>query len=343
MNDRIAVADAFKHLGVGRPLGEGISTSGFSWLSLKSKTWTLHHQGETRMFVREDDGTPLPYLDAVIVGVNPGISKMFYAGPYNEGSAAPPDCASADGVKPDPGVPAQQNPLCATCRHNAWGSATNGKGKACQDHKKIAVLLMPYLTKKLFDGQPMLTPVYLKVPPDSLKNWKSYGDTLQHRGAHWASVITRIGFAPDRLFQLTFAFHKALTNAEAPVVIPLLEDPQTLNLIGTGPGGGAALPYIPEVPEPEDTGLLEAFGKAPPAPTVPPTAVSRRGRPPGSPNKPKAPEPRAVATRAPEPEPKPEQASNGGASTWDAPPEDADLDDRVKNALKGKISGMMPK
>jgi hypothetical protein len=342
MNDRIAVADAFKHLGVGRPLGEGISTSGFSWLSLKSKTWTLHHQGETRMFVREDDGTPLPYLDAVIVGVNPGISKLFYVGSYTEGSAAPPDCASADGVKPDPGVPQQQNPICGTCRHNAWGSAVNGKGKACQDHKKIAVLLMPYLTKKLFDGQPMLTPVYLKVPPDSLKNWKSYGDTLQHRGAHWASVITRIGFAPDRLFQLTFAFHKALTNAEAPVVIPLLEDPQTLNLIGTGPGGGAALPHIPEVPEPEDTGLLEAFGKASPAPAAM-TTVSRRGRPPGSPNKPKAPEPRVAAARAPEPESESEQAGNGGTSPWDAPPEDADLDDRVKNALKGKISGMMPK
>jgi hypothetical protein len=339
MNDRIAVADAFKHLGVGRPLGEGISTSGFSWLSLKSKTWTLHHQGETRMFTREDDGTPLPYLDAVIVGVNPGISKVFYIGSYTEGSAAPPDCASTDGVKPDPGVPQQQNPICGTCRHNAWGSAVSGKGKACQDHKKIAVLLMPYLTKKLFDGQPILEPVYLKVPPDSLKNWKAYGETLQHRGAHWASVITRIGFAPDRLFQLTFAFHKALTNAEAPVILPLLEDPQTLNLIGTGPGGGAALPHIPEVPEPEDTGLLEAFGKAPPAPVAPPTtAVGRRGRPPGSPNKPKPPEPRTAA-----PAPEPQQTSNGGASAWDAAPEDADLDDRVKNALKGKISGMMPK
>jgi len=41
-------------------------------------------------------------LDVVIVGSNPGVSKIWYSKPYDGADAVRPDCFSNDGVAPDP-------------------------------------------------------------------------------------------------------------------------------------------------------------------------------------------------------------------------------------------------
>jgi hypothetical protein len=108
----------------------------------------------------------LSYLDVVIVGDAPYTSKIYFPpGEFNEDSAGAPICAAVKGDKPDPGVSAPQSRTCATCTHNEWKTLPSGnRGKECQDHKRLAVLLMPKMTTKMM-GSPLMEPVYLKVPP----------------------------------------------------------------------------------------------------------------------------------------------------------------------------------
>lgn len=72
--------------------------------------------------------------------------NTFYATPYNPQSPAPPDCYAMGKVindmVPEGDSPAVQNPDCRTCPLNAFGSGTNGKGKACQNRRLLAVLFV---------------------------------------------------------------------------------------------------------------------------------------------------------------------------------------------------------
>lgn len=347
MNDqtKIVVANSFKHLAPIN-LGEGIS-SGFSSITYKGKNWALKQSGEDKKFFVDDKGQVTPYLDVVILAMNANISKMFYTpGTYSEDSTGAPICTSLNGDVPDPGVPEQQSPSCATCKHNAWGSApSGGRGKACQDHRKLAVLLLPYMTKQILE-KPLIESVYLKIPPASLKPLKIYGDSLVHRGIHCATVITRITFVPGKQFEMKFELKQALTDQEAPVILRLLDDPQTKNIVG-----GRAEIYEddappPPVEQPADTGLMAAFDQPTPdygliSPTLAASGQLKDGvatgqgltpvkRGPGRPKKPKEPE-QTVSKQA---------AVEEGEQQppWQA---DSDLEDAVAKALEHKTSNML--
>lgn len=346
MNDltKITVADAFKHLRPTQSLGEGIS-SGFVAITYSNQKWALRLDGKTKMFANED-GTLNPNLDVVIVGMNPNISKMFYhQGTYVEGqSNNPPVCASLNGDKPDPGVPEPQNPVCAGCPHNEWGSG-QGKGKACQDHRKLAVLILPYMTKGMLD-KPLLEPVFLKVNPNSLKSLKSYGDSLQYRGVHWATVITRVIWNPKKPWEMSFTVLQPLTDKEAPVILPLLDSPMTKNIIGSKVEvyeEEQAPPALQKktASQQQDSGLLQAFeGVKDSGGNVTPM---KRG--PGRPRKatelnpPTKPEHFPTEQQAESPQ---QETGNGGGVTppWDEA--DAELSEAVNRLTEKKMNKMLP-
>jgi hypothetical protein len=343
MNDqtKIVVANSFKHLAV-KNLGEGIA-SGFNSIGYKGKTWSLKQSGEDIKFFVDEKGVPYPYFDCVILAMHDKTSKMFYTpGTYNEDSAGAPICTSLDGDKPDAGVPEPQSPSCGTCKNNVWGSAANGgRGKACQDHRKLAVLMLPDMTKYILD-KPLLEPVYFKVPPASLKPLKIYGDSLVHRGVPHEAVITRITFVPGKQFEMKFDLKQPLTDAEAPVVLRLVDDPQTKNIIGNT---SAAIYEEEDAPPPvtkkvEDSGLLQAFGQQQePAPTNQVVPIKRG---PGRPRKVTAPTPQEQPV---------ENIGNdgdgglieGGDPQRPFTEADDDLDDAVAKALQQKMGGMLPK
>jgi hypothetical protein len=343
----IKIASGFRDLPV-QNLGEGIS-SGFSWIGMKGKNWTLRHEGEEYPFVRPDDGTPSPFLDCVILAMNPHISKLYYSGAYNEDATGAPICASVDGIKPDAGVAEPQSKSCGICPHNVWGSALNGgRGKACQDHRKLAILIMPEMVKNIL-AKPLLTPVYLKIPPGSFRSLKGYADALVHRGIPYEAVVTRISFNPKSLFELQFQLKQPLTNDEAPFIKQLITAPQTQNLLGSMVEIEQAPPELP--PEtPGESGLLAAFGQRDdeeddtPAPAPAPVPQKKKiGRPAGVPNKPKGiNQPRLVA---PPPRQEPEPADEEGAST---PNDDEtfvegsdELDTNISKLLSQQIKGML--
>jgi hypothetical protein len=322
MNDiipkNLQIADEFK--GMGGQLGQGIA-SAFTSIGYKRQVWSLKQSGEApKLFLHEVDGSmaPLPYLDCVILAENHKTSKVYFGGVYSDDAAAAPMCQSADGIKPDPGVPERQNPNCGDCRHNQWGSALNGgRGKACQDHRRLAIVLMPYMTKDMLE-KPIEDPIFLKIPPGSLGSYKTYGDMLMSRGIPPFSVITRITFTPGKQFEMAFVVKQALTGKEAPRIKELVKDPLVNQIIGVTPVIREALPDIPAEGEPVQI--------------IPPT---RKGRSPGSPNKPKMVEPQQLEAFA--------EAEVAGEPQAAVAQDDDELDEAVKKIQQKKMQQMMPK
>jgi hypothetical protein len=81
------------------------------------------------------------HLDVIVVKAAPKVSRIFYAGSYDkDAAAAPPDCTSGDGDKPDAGVRNPQASTCAACPQNIAGSG-NGNSRACRYQQRLAVVL----------------------------------------------------------------------------------------------------------------------------------------------------------------------------------------------------------
>jgi len=344
VGERIQVAEAFRHLNAKQGLSEGIS-AGFSRIGYKDKVWCLFYQGDRHLFVREDDGTQLPYLDVVIITANKRNSRVYYTpGTYSQDSANPPVCASTMGDVPDKGVPIPQSTSCHTCVNSQW--RPNRGGKPCQEHRRAAVIVLPYMKTRPKLSAPIVEPVFFKIPPASLKSWKAYVDELEDDGIPIASVITRVTFSTDKQFQMIFKVQQALTDKEAPLVLGLLEDRRTLDLIGSmaemrtvDEAPKVALP--PDRKQQQVTGLAAAFAQQQVAPpqelrqqelTVP----AKRGR------KPKTVEEHELVEEIGEQnvqEPASENEEGEAQPPWEGG--DAELDDMMADVLRDKASKAM--
>lgn len=138
-----------------------------------------------------EDGVETPVgisLDAVIVGVNPRVSKVFYAKAYDQSAeAVRPDCFSHDGLKPDASVTAPVSNGCANCPNNVLGSKilpSGAKSKLCNDQRHMAVVAAADPTK-----------VYaLTIPVSGMKGLREYFKDLDNFGLNPEEVITELGF-----------------------------------------------------------------------------------------------------------------------------------------------------
>jgi len=81
------------------------------------------------------------HLDVIIVKAAPKVSRIFYAGAYDkDAAAAPPDCWSNDGEKPDASAKNKQAQTCLSCPQNQAGSG-QGNSRACRYQQRLAVVL----------------------------------------------------------------------------------------------------------------------------------------------------------------------------------------------------------
>lgn len=214
-------------------LADGIGSS-YGVIGYKGKVWSLRLRGERHTFVRPDDGTPASYIDVIILRQAHHKSKSYYE-KYdpNASEGTRPICSSLDGVVPDEDVAIKQAEACAICPRNAWKVNAEGrKGRECTDYKRLAVLVVPSLTRVLL-GTPLLEPVFLRIPPASLNDLAIVGETMDKQGWHYSSYVMRISFDPDQPHpKMVFRPLQALTGDEAPVVLPMREDAMALRITG---------------------------------------------------------------------------------------------------------------
>lgn len=213
------------------------SVGGYPVISIKGKVFAVVRDGERRVLPNpKDPDSAATSIEVVLVKVNKGTSKVFYAKGYDpkESEGAKPDCYSNEGVVPAADAANPQSTKCATCPQNQWGSRLGSdkgaKGKACSDSVRVAVAPAGMLND----------PLLLRVPPASIRNLGEYGTMLSKRGMPYQCVVTKIGFDQDAESpKLTFKAIGYLSEEDFREVQELAESDLVNNILGNGHGAAA--------------------------------------------------------------------------------------------------------
>ena len=222
--------------------------TGFPTISIKGKVFAFVRDGERKVMTRSDDpSAPVSSILAIIANAS-GAVKSYYENGYSEGAEDnKPTCFSNDGVRPDPQVEHKQCDNCRMCKRNVFGTARSengqlGKGKACADAIRLAVMSDPH-------GDAYL----LRVPPASLRALGQYTQQLMKRGVPFNAVVTRISFDIEAATpKLVFQFHSFLNEQQYAAIVEASKSDIVQRIIGK---------------DPENEYQAEAFQK--PAHTIP--------------------------------------------------------------------------
>lgn len=134
----------------------------------------------------------------IICSVN---ENQFYEGRYDPDNPSAPVCyafASPDnlddmGPNPEHEMKSQQADKCAGCPNFEWGSADVGRGKACKEVRRLAIM-----TEKELEDVPSAVLAFMKVSVTNLKYWAGYVRQLEdvHHKPTFA-FITEISIQTD--------------------------------------------------------------------------------------------------------------------------------------------------
>ena len=124
--------------------------------------------------------------------------NRYYSKPFDASKLVPPECTAVakrfEDLSPhnhaEVELPAANT--CATCAHNAFGSAPNGKGKACRNMVRLAIVPP--------DAESDAVPMTLEIPPSALKNWNQLVNDLEANGLLPIQVVTLIDFDQSKAY-----------------------------------------------------------------------------------------------------------------------------------------------
>lgn len=160
-------------------------------------------------------------LDAV-------LENVTYDDDYDEDTRSPPRCFAfarvEEDMKPHESVTTRGqecNTQCAGCERNKYGTADRGRGKACSNRRRLAVIPIGkidaqgrYVPEKLPKNVEDATMGFLKLPVMSVKNYSAYVKQLSASiGKPPYGVVTRIKVVPDAKSQFRITF-EAMAQVE---------------------------------------------------------------------------------------------------------------------------------
>lgn len=179
-----------------------------------------------------DKETKVKYIDVVIVDINPNPSRIYYESKFDDANPASPTCFSDNGLAASTRAENPQAPLCRECQWNQWGSG-EGRGKACKEGKKLAVIIPSFDPMKAWQ---------FRVPPTSLAALRNFTKALttvkvKDHGALPIEVVTRISFSKEKNFGLNFDFVRVLTDSPEDkqlytTAVAMFEASETVDLVG---------------------------------------------------------------------------------------------------------------
>lgn len=213
----------------------------------------------------------LPGNQACVIILDAVKENTYYADKFNPTEAASPICYAfgrgADEMVPHPSM--AQHPEyfvpqareCSACPHSQWGSADTGRGKACQNRRRLALIAAGYYAPKRgsrdFDLELFSDPkhfettdiAFIKLPVLSVKEWAKYVTQVSaslQRPAH--GVITRLYVEPDpkSQYKVHFDMIEKVPDVLTYIIIARHEAATKLTIAGYAPpqerepaGGGS--------------------------------------------------------------------------------------------------------
>lgn len=189
-----------------------------------------------RAGVLKYDDVALPGSTIACVIAHGIHENVFYEASFDADNKTPPTCfAFWDPTKSDDDGPddemtppetvdkeecfTRQSDLCSTCPQNEWGSAEKGKGKACGNRRRLAILpagTMKSLGKnkgmelEMFEDEDSFKKAdlgFMKLPVTSVKAYSAYvREVSEQLGRPLWGVYTQINVVPHDRYQVAVEF-----------------------------------------------------------------------------------------------------------------------------------------
>jgi hypothetical protein len=210
--------------GVGTTLMEAIGSS-LNRIGTKGNRFRQVLRGE-EVGVFDDN-----YLDVIIVGAAPAVSRKFYKGKYSaEGDNAPPACYSVDGVAPSHDVHVKQSPTCGTCPQNVKGSSIgdNGaKGRACSFFRRLVIILANDPSGTMYRLEVAAMGLFGESDAKTQKySLNDYAKALKNRNLDAGQLVTRLSFDTDQSVpKLLFTPMRFISPEDKDVIDVINENP----------------------------------------------------------------------------------------------------------------------
>lgn len=180
--------------------------------------------------------SPLPGNEMAVVILDSRLENVFYEGKYDPDTPQGPVCFAfgldEKTMAPHPLVVEagkSQCELCADCPQNEWGSADTGRGKACRNTRRLAMIpagkfesngkFKPFTDVSHFEDA---APGFMKLPVTSVKGYASFVKQLAgalKRPPH--AIFTRVKVVPDNdtQFKVTFEALSQVPNTLMPIIM----------------------------------------------------------------------------------------------------------------------------
>jgi hypothetical protein len=213
----------------------------------------------------------LPGNQACVIILDMVREHTYYAEKFSEDNPQAPVCyafgrageemAPHHSMQADVAYFQPQSDTCQGCKHNEWGSANTGRGKACQNRERLALIpagyYMPKKGSRDFDLELFTDPkhfqtadtAFIKLPVTSVAGWWKYVSQLAsqtHRPPH--GVVTRMFLEqhPKWQYQVHFEQIEEVPNELASIVMARHEEALKTPIAGYSP---------PKEQEPTQSGL----------------------------------------------------------------------------------------
>lgn len=165
---------------------------------------------------------PLPNNEMVVIILDTIFENVFYEGAYDPDQPQGPSCFAfsheEDRLKPHETViqlgNEQSSVGCKECEKNEWGSADRGRGKACSNTRRLAMVAAGQYSRngdlELFEERhhyETTTVGFMKLPVTSVKGYANF--VKQVAGALKRppfGVITKVSVVPDAHTQFKVMF-----------------------------------------------------------------------------------------------------------------------------------------
>ncbi len=153
-------------------------------------------------------------MNVVIVNGSPKIGRTFYAGAYDAGNPAAPDCWSADGEKPDASIDEPQHSNCQDCPQNIKGSG-QGDSRACRYKQRLAVLLADDINGDVFGLELAATSLFGNSKDVNKMPFQQYAKYVGSQNKNINTLVTEMRLDSDSATpKLVFKPVRFLTREE---------------------------------------------------------------------------------------------------------------------------------
>lgn len=173
-------------------------------------------------------GAAMPENKMEVIVIVDVTHNAFYEGRYDPDNPQSPVCfAFGDPtgedddfvMAPHPDSSAPQADDCASCPQNAWASADQGRGKACKNMHRIALISAGDI-----EDVAAAEVAYMHIPVMSVKGWAGYVRQLADvEGKPPLAFITTISCVPDAKSQYRVVFSDPQTIEDNAVLEALMQ------------------------------------------------------------------------------------------------------------------------